>query len=104
LARAIELRPDYPESYKLLAFVNMVTNTHLDESIGLLKKVLATSPGRSDLLFILAQVYLHKEDYKTARDLLEKLSNGNSEARQSAQAVLAQLASREEQVERFRAT
>lgn len=104
LARAIELRPDYPESYKLLAFVNMVTNTHLDESVALLKKVLATSPGRSDLLFILAQVYLHKEDYQTARELLEKLSNGNSEARQSAQALLAQLTSREEQRERFRAS
>ena len=81
--RAIELRPDYPESYKLLSFVNMVTNTHLDESVAPAQKVLATSPGRSDLLFILAQVYLHKEDYKTAREMLENLSNGNSEARQS---------------------
>ena len=103
LKKAIEMRPDFPESYKLLAFINLVNNTQLDESITLMKRVLATSPGRSDLLFILAQVYLHKEDFKTARGLLEKLSRGNSEAREPAQTVLAELTAREEQVERFRA-
>ena len=103
LRKAIELRPDFPESYKLLAFINLVTNTELDESITFLKRVVMTSPGRSDLLFILAQVYLHKEDFKAARGLLETLSRGSSEVQGPAQAMLAQLTSREEQMARFRA-
>jgi tetratricopeptide (TPR) repeat protein len=105
LTKAIELRPDYPESYNLLAFVNLVTNSQLDESIGLLKRVLATSPGRNDLLLTLAQVYLRKEDRKTARQLLERLSQNNSDPRlrQHAQALLTELIAGEEEEARFKA-
>lgn len=102
LKQAIEMRPEFPESYKLLAFINLVTNTQLDESITLLQRVLETSPGRSDLLFVLAQVYMHQEDYTVARRLLENLSKGNSEASEPAQRMLAELSSREEQLARFR--
>ena len=35
LKRAIELRPDFPESYSLLAFVNLVTNTELEGNAGI---------------------------------------------------------------------
>jgi tetratricopeptide (TPR) repeat protein len=105
LEKAIKLRPDYPESYNLLAFVNLVTETQLDESITLLKRVLATSPGRNDIQFTLAQVYARKQDFKTARQILERLSqhNGDQHLRQQAQAVLAQFADREEQIARFEA-
>jgi predicted Zn-dependent protease len=105
LKKAIELRPDFPESYRLLAFVNLVTGTQLDESIEMLKHAQATSPGRNDLAYILAQVYMRKEDYKTARQILERLTENNSDAhvRQQAQATLAQLASREEQQARYEA-
>src|SRR5262249_15943954 len=40
LKKAIDLRPDYPESYRLLVFVNLVTGTQLDESITLIKQIL----------------------------------------------------------------
>ena len=103
LQKSIDLRPDFPESYKLLAFINLVTNTQLDESITFLKRVLAASPGRSDLQFILAQVYMGKEEFKPARALLEKLSQGNSEVRESARAMLASLTTHEEQIARFHA-
>lgn len=102
LRKAIELRPDFPEAYKLLAFINLVTDNQLDESVTLLQRVLSTSPGRSDLLFILAQVYMRKEDFKAARGLLEQLANGKSETSQPAQAMLGELAAREEQMARFR--
>ena len=106
LKQAIELRPDFPESYRLLAFVNLATGTQLDESIEMLKHAQAISPGRNDLAYILAQVYMRKEDYKTARQILERLSgnNGDARIRQQAQATLAQLVSREEQIARFEAT
>ena len=33
LKKAIQLRPDFPESYSLLAFVNLVSGGNLDESV-----------------------------------------------------------------------
>ncbi len=105
LNRAIELRPDFPESYNLLAFINLVTHTQLDESIVLLKRVLATSPGRNDLLFTLAQIYVAKEDFNTARPLLERLSQNGSDQqlRNHAQNLISQLKANEEQRARFEA-
>jgi tetratricopeptide (TPR) repeat protein len=105
LKKAIELRPDYPESYRLLAFVNLVSGTQLDETIALLKRALAISPGRNDLVFMLAQIYLQKEDYQIARQLLEKISGDNvePELRQRAQSLLGQVRSMEEQAAKFRA-
>src|SRR5216684_8682654 len=69
LKKAIELRPDYPESYNLLAFVNLVSGTDLDASIEMLTRALRISPGRNDFTFTLAQVYMRKQDYKTARQI-----------------------------------
>jgi len=104
LKLAIQLRPDFPESYSLLAFVNLVTESELDETLELLKRALATSPGRNDLVFMLAQLYLRKEDFKTARQLIAKLIvNNDAEIRQRAQGLLAQLVSIEEQLARIQA-
>jgi tetratricopeptide (TPR) repeat protein len=103
LRKAIELRPDFPESYNLLAFVSLVTGTQLDESIAELKRAQHTSPGRNDFTYMLAQIYLHKEDYKTSRQLLEQLNNANvdEELRQRAQGLLRQVAAIEEQKARI---
>jgi tetratricopeptide (TPR) repeat protein len=104
LEKAIKLRPDYPESYSLLGFVSLVTQTRIDESIELLKGALQTSPGRNDLVFMLAQLYMHKEDFKMARQLLERLSgNGAIELRQRAESLLGQLAKLEQQFASYRA-
>jgi len=104
LQKAIQLRPDFPESYRLLAFVNLVDGSQLDESIALLKRVLTASPGRNDLLLMLAQVYLRKEDYKTSRQILERLSQNSSdnEVAQRARVLLGQVASIEEHLARYR--
>jgi tetratricopeptide (TPR) repeat protein len=104
LKRAIQLRPDFPESYSLLAFVNLVTESELDETLELLKRALTNSPGRNDLVFMLAQLYMRKEDFKTARQLIDKLNgnNNDSEMRQRAQGLLTQLVSMEEQLARIR--
>jgi FimV-like protein len=104
LKLAIQLRPDFPESYSLLAFVNLVTESELDETLELLKRALATSPGRNDLVYMLAQLYLRKEDFKAARQLIDKLIvNNDAEMRQRAQGLLAQLVSIEEQLARIQA-
>ncbi|MDQ5844315.1 MAG: DUF1570 domain-containing protein [Acidobacteriota bacterium] len=102
LKRSIELRPDFPESYSLLAFVNMMSGTNLDESIEMLQKVLTTSPGRNDLVFMLAQLYLAKGEYKTARQLAEKVTGTIPEQlRQHVQSLLKELTAIEEESARF---
>ena len=105
LKKAIELRPDFPESYNLLAFVNLVSGTDLDASIEMLTRALRISPGRNDFTFMLAQVYAHKEDYKLAHQLLDQLNTPNVDEtiRRDAQALMGQLASMEEQKSHFEA-
>jgi tetratricopeptide (TPR) repeat protein len=101
LQRAIALRPDYPESYDLLAFVTLVSGTdkEVDDAIQLMKRVLQESPGRMDSAFMLAQLYLRKQDYKAARPLLEQIAKSDEdEIRQPAQQMLANLDSYEKQV------
>jgi FimV-like protein len=103
LKRAIELRPDFLESYGLLAFVNLVTDTDLDESMEMLKQRLGGAPHRSDLSFMLAQLYLRKEDFKAARQLIDKvLAEGDADIRQRAQGLLSRLEAKEQQVARIR--
>ncbi len=103
LQKAIKLRPDFPESNSLLAFINLVTNTQIDESVMMLKRILITSPGRSDLQFMLAQLYAHAENYKAARELLERLGQNKSDAElaQRARQLLAQMTAQQEQMARF---
>lgn len=93
LQKAIALRPDYPESYNLLAFVSLVTGEHLDGAIGSMKEALRVSPGRHDFAFTLAQLYLRKADYKQAGQILEQLtkSNANDEIRQQSEIILKQV-------------
>ena len=98
LDKAIQLRPDFVESYSLLAYVNLVTSTKLDESIEMLKKVQSRARSRNDLLYMLAQLYIAKRDHKTARELILKINATNSpdELVTRAQTLLRQMAAIEE--------
>jgi tetratricopeptide (TPR) repeat protein len=102
LQKAIALRPDFLDSYNLLAFVSLVTGENIKESIESLKKALSVSPNRLDFTFTLAQLYMRERDYKTSRKLLEQVSKGDEEyLRKSADMMLTQLTTMEEQVTRF---
>lgn len=105
LQKAIDLRPDFPESYNLLAFVRLVTGEELDESIASLKRLLVSTPGRQDFAYMLGQLYLHKGELKAAREVLEQVVNSNcdEETRRSAQELLTQARSAEERPARYRA-
>lgn len=96
LKKAIQLSPTFPESYRLLAFVNLVRGEELDNSIALLRRGLALSPGKGELSFLLAQVYMRKDDYKTARQILEPLARegggGDPQLRANAQSLLESIA------------
>lgn len=77
LTKAMEIAPDFPESYRLMAFVNLITNTRLDEAVTLLERALTLSPGRHEFSYVLAQVHMRRKDYKAAHLLLEQVLSGN---------------------------
>jgi tetratricopeptide (TPR) repeat protein len=98
LKRAIELRPDYPESHNLMAYVNLVTGEHVDESIASLKRILSASPGRIDSTFMLGQLYMLKNDYKTARPLLEQVTNSQKDEAKVAEQLLDRITKYEKEL------
>lgn len=105
LQKVIALRPDFPESYNLLAFVSLVTGKNFDEAITSLKRALADSPGRNDFAYMLGQLYVRTGDYKTARKMLEQVTRSNAadDVRQNAQALLNQVISYEENEAKYQA-
>lgn len=105
LRKAIALKKDFPDSYALLAFVNVVRNEEIDETIGLLKESITVSPANQRVLFMLAQLYVRKEDFAAARQLLEPIARNSPEPqiRERAQTLLAGLDRTEEQTVLFAA-
>lgn len=87
LARAINLAPTFPESYSLLAFVNLVSGTELEESAELLQRALKLAPGRQDLSLMLAQVYLRQQRFSLSRAALEPLTQSHNDQRLRNQAT-----------------
>src|SRR5205085_5261540 len=73
LRRAISLNPDFAESYNLFAFVNVVRNEQIDESIEMIKKALSIAPGNQWYSIRLAELYMRKEDFSSARALTQKI-------------------------------
>ncbi|HMF58479.1 MAG TPA: tetratricopeptide repeat protein [Pyrinomonadaceae bacterium] len=90
LRRAMELRPDFPESYHLLAFVNLVRDEQLDESFTLIRRAIELSPGREELELVLAQLHMRKRDWTSARAVLEPIAGGaaSRQVRERAVALL----------------
>ena len=101
LKRAIEMRPDFPESSNLMAYVSLVTGNEIDESIAAMKRILNASPGRVDSTFMLGQLYMRKNDYKTARPLLEQVVKSNKREAQMAEQILAQLTKYEKELAEY---
>lgn len=105
LRKAIELKPDYAESYSLLGFVNMVRGEEVDETIELLKRALTISRANQRIVFMLAQLYLRKENFAEARKLLQPIAKNGAaaELRQQAQSLLDRITRTEQAMESFKA-
>ncbi len=100
--KSIELRPDFAEAHGLLAFVNLVTETDLDETAKALQRVMVTSPNNASLQFVLAQIYLRQEDFQTGRQILESLANSTDpQIREQVKSLLIQSVAREEEMKRI---
>jgi tetratricopeptide (TPR) repeat protein len=107
LKKSIALNPNFAESYYLLSFVNLVQNEQLDESLGLMKKALTLSPGNPIFLFIVAQIYIQKDDFNAAETIAQNLAASASRPEQSEKTkyLLNKIKNRKaqlEQQERFK--
>ena len=104
LNKAIALKPDFVESYSLLGFVNLVRNEQVDETIELLKKALSGARGNHRVLFMLAQLYIRKEKFAEARQLLTPIAQNSPdpEMRKQAEALLEGVKHTEEQMAQFK--
>ena len=79
LQKAIALRPDFPEPYNILAYVSLITGKGIDEAIVSLKRILNEMPGQHNVAYMLGQLYMHKDEFKSARELLEQVVKSNAE-------------------------
>lgn len=105
LEKAIKLNPSYVESYRLLGFINLVTGEQLDESIALLKRAQALAPGKQEIAFVLAQLYMRKQEFNAARQMLEPLAQDGADPqmRMQAQSLLNTVNGIERQISRANA-
>jgi tetratricopeptide (TPR) repeat protein len=105
LKKAIDLAPNFAEAYRLLAFINLVRDEYLEESIALLKKAIDLSPRRQEFSLLLAQVHLRREEFDVARGILNALiqSSLNPQVHTRAQTLLESVAARAEFVARVKA-
>ncbi|MBV9924676.1 MAG: DUF1570 domain-containing protein [Acidobacteria bacterium] len=105
LRKAISLRPDFPESYYLLSWVNLVTGENIAEGVQLIRQAIALAPGDQRYSLVLAQLYLRQDKIEEARRLAELLSREGSDPglRATAQSVLASINNYDEQLKKYKA-
>lgn len=105
LRHAIELAPAYPESYHLLAFVNLAMGEQLDEAEALLRQAMRMAPSREEFAFVLAQIYERKHDWTKAREVLKPLcSSRSAQLRVKAEQVLKTIDINERELARLEAS
>jgi len=101
LRAAIELAPDFPEGYRLLAKIEMERADRPDEAIALLRRAIQLAPRRHDLVLLTAQAYLFKGVFGEARRLAEPVAMYSAEPRMREQAaeLLQRINAREQTAE-----
>jgi tetratricopeptide (TPR) repeat protein len=105
LARAQALAPEFADTYKTLAFINLVLRENLDEAESLIKRALELEPGREDFAYTLAQVYTRQQNFAAARQVAERIVGAGEKAdiRRRAQFLLDIIAEREAALARAKA-
>ena len=73
LKRAVAIEPNHAESYRLLAFVGVITGEDLDDALQAAQKALLLQPTNQEFALIAAQLMLRKQRIAEARTIAEKL-------------------------------
>ncbi len=94
LQQAIALNPNFAEAHHLLAFLDMVNEEDLPAATGLLLRARQLKPGRHHYTITLAKVYMRREEFAAARNVLEQIMHSSNasgpeqaEARMTLQVV-----------------
>jgi tetratricopeptide (TPR) repeat protein len=74
LKRSIELEPNFAESYRLLAEIDLKRSPQVDETIAMLRLMLARWPKREEFTLLLAEAHMRKGEYATSRAILDALA------------------------------
>jgi len=102
LNRAIALNPEHCESYKLLAFVSLVSGDETNAALGSIKKAIVIEPGNQEYRLIAAQLLLRLERPQEAASAATHILTSTrdryllSEAEQVVRSADAFLAARSE--------
>ncbi len=98
LKKAIAIKPDFTESYELLAFVDLVNNEELDEALSSMRKALQYQPGNQRYALRIAEVYLRQDKFTEAGAIAGKIAATSDDPQTKSQAenVVSQLRRREE--------
>lgn len=75
LKRAIAINPAFTESYELLAFVNVVNNEDLDDSVKLIQAALRYQPGNQRYAMRLAEIMSRQNKLDEAAALAQKIAS-----------------------------
>ena len=104
LQKSMTLKPDFPENYRLLAFINMVRNENLDEAILAMKKALEYAPGNQSYQLNLADLYVRQNEFDKAFSIIENVAKTADEPQLRAQAEnsLQRLQTYKQQVESYK--
>ncbi len=73
LRKAINLNPNFAESYQLFAFINASRNEDIDEGIEMIKQALEIAPGNQMYNLRNAELLLRKKDFANARKITQEI-------------------------------
>lgn len=98
LKKAIEINPEFTESYEMLAFVNLVTNTGLDEAVSLMMKAMRYQPGNQRYALRIAELLIRQEKFADASGLAARISKSadDPQIKQRADQVLEEVKYRQD--------
>jgi tetratricopeptide (TPR) repeat protein len=105
LAKARQLNPNFADTYKQLAFINLVLGEDLDEAADLINTAIKLSPKREDFVYTLAQIQMRRKDYQAAKQTVGTLAERavKPDIRERAKSLLEVIARIEERMAEMKA-
>ncbi|HEX8072122.1 MAG TPA: tetratricopeptide repeat protein [Pyrinomonadaceae bacterium] len=106
LKRSLALNPRFAEACHLLAFLDMVNEEELVDATALVLRARELRPDRLRYVITLSRVYMRREQFDPAREVLRQLlrgANADGQTRADARATLELIDSYESQRARVRA-
>lgn len=93
LIEAINIKPNFTESYRLLAFINLVNNEKLDQAIKYLSKAISLQPGNQEYSLSIARIYMRQRKFDEAAKIANVIAKSAGDARilSQAQSILGRI-------------